>query len=161
MWGKALAEIEAAFAARLGGAIDQVAAARGVVLVNTFTRYEWRGRQLDIRQFPALVIRPVPGARAAVQTNPGLREGVVPIGVGYGYQAQDDAEVQRHLEHVPEAISMIVEELDRLTDAVLGVEGDMETRWDGRILEATPGVFEAWAAVYARLRLYTDAITLA
>lgn len=162
MWGAALGGIGQAFDTKLSGAIDQVAGARGVALTNTFTRYRWKVPELNIRQYPALVLQLRGQGSEDVPRNAGIREGVLPLRAGYGFQGQDVDAVADHLEHVPEAIVMVVEALHELTTVVMDVDHPVRVVWDGRVLRATDaGPFEAWVAVDANVGLYADALVLA
>jgi len=157
--GQTVAAVEAACDAHLSDLIAAVASARGVTLDTDFTRYEWRDAELKIRSYPAVLVRPAGVAQIAPSVQPGLREAVLPLTLVYGYQSHDEARLQLHMEHVPEALVMLAERMDELAAPVLGVEGNLQLRWDTRPWPgAEPKLLVAWAALTADFRIYTNAL---
>lgn len=160
MWGAALREIEAAYETRLPGAIAQVAALRGVELDGALTRYPGRVPGLEVRTFPALVIRLVGRGRVDMLRQDALRQATLPLRIAYGFQAQDVAMLARQLEYVPEALVMVAESMHDLSPSVLGVES-MEVEWQPRLFRWENGPFEGWVALDATFGLMVSGQVLA
>lgn len=162
MWGAALRQIEAAFDARLSGAIDQVATLRGVTLVNTFERFRWRVPELNVRfgQQAAVVIRPA-GLATSNERIDLIRDGFMPVDIAYGFQHQDHEIVADQLEFVPEAMVMIAEVMDELATDVLDVADPIETEWFPSIFRELNHPFQGWVRLRCRFEVYTQGIALA